>query len=148
MSFASLYQNNIFPSTPVVLNRASIYTGGVWSYYNPKPESADLVFQNKYFYKMPVPFGLVDIGAISPKQVLQKGKIGDYLVRGSTGEYTIITKKQYKELFPVPNKNSPKMANTSKNLKDPNFITKIVKGSSPSNSNKTTPPTTSTFKGY
>lgn len=79
------------------------------------------------YYRISHAFGIVNERTVDPNIMLQRGKSGDYVAVDSTGLLTIITKKVYDMQFPKSNKRPVVLPTDSKKLKDPNYITNIVR---------------------
>jgi len=79
------------------------------------------------YYRISSKFGIVNERTNDPNILLQRGKSGDYVAVDSTGILTIITKKVYDMQFPKSNKRPVVLPSDSKKLKDPNYITNIVR---------------------
>ena len=115
---------------------------GVWQ-FSTLPETPEKTNGSQSFYKINETFGLVSENITNPAKIASRGSRGDYVALSKTGLLQVITKSQYKELFTksivYPNKN----LTTSLKLKDPMFLTKLVKGSPAIYSNSTTTQQTS-----
>ena len=126
------------------LTSLSVYRNGVWIF--AAPTNLTKTYNQQQFYLMSESFGLVREGNTNPRVSARRGAPGEYLAVSQDGSYTIVTRAEYDWIFPTPNLNPPEIPNNSKQLKDPNFLTKILKGyeSGVSNSktSKPTPPTT------
>ena len=136
-----------------ILNRAvrpltllSVYRNGRWSFATPTA-LIKTVNQQQY-YLISETFGLVKQGTNNPKFTAARGKPGDYVARDKTGVYALVTADYYKLLFPPANANPPAVPDNSEKLKNPNFITNILKGSKPTVSNSTTIKPSSPSTGY
>ena len=79
------------------------------------------------YYRMPSDFGIVNSRTQDPNIMLERGKSGDYVAVDALGELNIITKKVYDMQFPKSNSRPKVLPSDSKKLKDPNFITNIVR---------------------
>ena len=79
------------------------------------------------YYRIPYDFGLVNSRTQDPNIMLQRGESGDYVTVDAFGELTLITKKVYDMMFPKSNPRPKLLPRDSKKLKDPNYITNIVR---------------------
>ena len=105
--------------------RLSVRRGGGYQFAeltNPLFEKDGLTY-----YRIPYEFGIVNERTTDPSIMLQRGKSGDYVASDSSGLLTLITKKVYDMQFPKSNKRPVVLPTDSKKLKDPNYITNIVR---------------------
>lgn len=109
------------------LTSVSIYRDGRWQF--TFPTNLVRTAYQRAFYLMSEVFGLVKRGNISPKTLARKGAPGDYVVLNPDGTYAIVTPGEFGRIFPTPNLNPPEVLKTSDQLKDPDFLTNILKGS-------------------
>jgi hypothetical protein len=122
------------------LTSLSVYRGGVWFFTSPT--NLTKTYNKQRFYLMSESFGLVKQGNTDPKVLATIGLPGDYIAVNQDGTYTLVSSTEYKRLFPPPNLNPPEIPNNSDQLKDPKFLTNILKGSgSPASNSKTSKPT-------
>jgi len=109
------------------LTKLSIYLNGRWQFATlTNPIRVD---GNQSFYRINYKFGLVKDTISVPKIYTQAGEPGDFVAMDGTGELSLVKKADYKRQFPVLNKNPKTPADSSQKLKDPDYITKIVRGS-------------------
>ena len=124
----------------------SVFRDGVWIFAAPTNLTKSTTQQS--FYLMSESFGLVKQGNTDPKVLATIGLPGDYIAVNQDGSYTLVSSAEYKRLFPAPNLNPPVIPDNSNQLKDPIFLTNILKGSeSPLSNSKTSKPTP-TNTGY
>jgi len=126
------------------LTKLSVYTNGKWRFASV--QGANFISDgNQNIYRGRTRFALLPNNVNDPKRGSLFGEPGDYIGIDSTGELSLITKAQYLQRF--PERRSPRRPpDTSNKLKDPNYITEIVRGSTPAPSNSRptttyTPPT-------
>jgi hypothetical protein len=120
--------------------RVSAYLGGVWQFValtNPVKKA-----NNQSFYRIDYKFGIVKTKQSDPAKITFAGNPGDYVALDTVGNYSLITKDQYQQMFSPKNSKSNAGPVSSAKLKNPNYITEIVKGSGPTASNSTTVQTT------
>lgn len=130
-----LSENDIFPKIKNPLTQVSVYLNGQWVFadvVNP------IIREGVEYYKMSKTFGVVRQGQPLPNRTFQRGKPGDYLSKSADGEFMVVPKQIYEDTFPV-SITIPKAPNpsTSNELKDPNFLTKVVSEYQQSGSNTT-----------
>jgi len=132
---------DIYERRPSPLVNLSTYVNGTWRFSSVAglPYISD---QGQKIYRMKVKFGLVPENYLSPNRRSVTGSPGDYVAVDSLGTMSLITKEQYDMRFPKKRKPAYTV-DTSEKLKDPNYITEIVRGSTPTTSN-TRPGTTYT----
>jgi hypothetical protein len=119
--------NDILNRTRIPYTKLSVYLNGIWQFAtltNPIR-----VEDGQSFYRIIYKFGLTKNSETLPTNYTLEGSPGDYVAMDSTGELSLVKKDEYKRLFPVLNKKPKRMPDSSKKLKDPNYITKIVRGS-------------------
>lgn len=123
------------------LTKLSVYVNGKWQFASIQGASF-ISDGNQNIYKGRTKFALIPNNVNDPKSGELFGEPGDYIGIDSQGELSLLTAEQYKQRFPRKiNPQTP--ADTSKKLKNPNYITEIVRGSTPAPSN--TRPTTPTY---
>tara|TARA_R110000822_G_scaffold57074_4_gene143883 strand:+ start:409 stop:843 length:435 start_codon:yes stop_codon:yes gene_type:complete len=137
---------DIFPKQNRRLNSLSIYRNGTWQFVIPT--NPIRISENQAYYRISDPFGLVKQGVLNPKKTARRGSPGDYVALDQFSTYAVVTAEEYKRLFPTPNLNPPEIPNNSDQLKDPKFLTNILKGSGASASNSKTSKPTPTNTGY
>jgi len=137
---------DIFPKQNKILNSLSVYRSGLWQFVIPT--NVIRYRGTQAFYRMSHSFGLVKQGVLNPSEISREGIAGDYVALDQYNQYTIVTAEEYKRLFPTPNLNPPEIPNNSDQLKDPKFLTNILKGSGSSASNSKTSKPTPTNTGY
>tara|TARA_R110000803_G_scaffold120678_1_gene188711 strand:- start:229 stop:663 length:435 start_codon:yes stop_codon:yes gene_type:complete len=131
---------DILPKKDKPLTSLSLYKYGSWQFILPSNLIATK--DNQSFYRMSNVFGLVEHGVLDPTKVSRLGSPGDYVALDLFNNYTIITPAEYQRMFPTINENPPEILNNSDQLKDPKFLTNILKGSaSPASNSKTSKPT-------
>jgi len=138
--------NDILLKQDRPLYSLSVYRNGVWGF--AVPTTLTKTYNQQQFYLMSESFGLVRAGTSNPKVLARKGSPGDYVAVNQDGSYTLITAAEYKMLFPAPNLNPPEIPNNSDQIKDPNFLTKILKGYASAVSNSKTNKPTLPRTGY
>jgi len=123
------------------LTLLSVYKEGRWQF--GIPNRIVRTVDQQAFYLVSEKFGLVKKGTTDPAVIARRGSPGDYVARDTnTGVYSVVTAAEYKRFFPAPNLNPPSVPTNSEQLKDPKFLTNILKGSeSPVSNSKTTKPT-------
>ena len=141
-----MHLNDILFRQDKPLNSLSLYKNGLWGFILPVNPIA--TFEGRSYYLMSDPFGLVKQGVLDPKKTARRGSPGDYVALDQFGSYTLITPAEYKSIFPTPDLNPPKIPNNSEQIKDPTFLTNILKGSGASASNSKTSKPTPTNTGY
>ena len=126
--------------------KISVYLNGQWQFATiVNPIAVD---NNQSFYRIDYKFGLVKSSQNNPKKLSLFGNPGDYVAIDNVGIYSLVKKDQYKQLLNsksigqssvVPTQTSTNATpTTSASLKNPNYITEVVKGSAPKTSNSTT----------
>lgn len=122
------------------LTKLSVYVNGKWQFASI--EGASFISDgNQNIYRGRTKFALIPNNVNDPKSGELFGEPGDYIGIDSQGELSLLTAEQYKQRFPRRiNPQTP--ADSSKKLKNPDYITEIVRGSQPAPSNSR--PTTST----
>lgn len=122
------------------LTKLSVYVNGKWQFASVG-SSNFIADGNQRIYRGVTKFALIPSTVNDPKKGTLFGEPGDYIGIDSFGELSLITKAQYLQRF--PKRRSPSTPpDTSSKLKNPNYITEIVRGSQPAPSNSR--PTTST----
>lgn len=119
------------------LTKVSVYVNGIWQF--AAVQGSTFVDEGQTLYKSTYKFALIDQAVDDPKAGEIFGKPGDYIAIDPTGEVSLITAEQYKQRFPKRVK-QPYMPETSSKLKNPNFLTEIVRGSQTTSSNTTPTP--------
>ena len=123
------------------LTKLSVYVNGKWQFASVG-SSNFIADGNQRIYRGVTKFALIPSTVNDPKNGTLFGEPGDYIGIDSFGELSLITKAQYLQRF--PKRRSPSIPpDTSSKLKNPNYITEIVRGSTPAPSN--TRPTTPTY---
>lgn len=130
-----LEEKDILLRTKTRLTRVSIYVDGVWRF--GRLLTPTQIAENQNIYRMSVPFALVASTENNPRKGLLTGRPGDYVAADRSGELSLITVEQYNLRFPSRRKPAYK-PETSEKLKGGDYITEIVRGSSPQRSNSTT----------
>ena len=126
--------------------KISVYLNGQWQFATlVNPIAVD---NNQSFYRIDYKFGLAKSSQENPKKFSLFGNPGDYVAIDNVGIYSLVKKDQYKQLFNsksigqssvVPTQTSTNATpTTSASLKNPNYITEVVKGLAPKTSNSTT----------
>ena len=108
-------------------NKVSLYLNGKWQFAplgNPV-----ITNESQTFFRVATPFGLVKSTETNPAKYTVLGNPGDYVALDQLGEVALVTKEQFKTLFPRKNTYPKQKPTTSSVLKDPNYITKIVRES-------------------
>lgn len=123
------------------LKRLSFYANGIWQ-FGSLDRAPFILDNNQKIYRLTVKFQLLSEFVDDPARGLIRGQAGDYVGVDRFGNMSLITQEQYKLRFPKRRKRAS-AADTSEKLKNPNYITEIVRGSAPAASN-TTLRTTST----
>ena len=122
------------------LTKLSVYVNGKWQFASIQGASF-ISDGNQNIYRGRTKFALIPNNVNDPKSGELFGEPGDYIGIDSQGELSLLTAEQYKQRF--PRKINPQIpADTSRKLKNPDYITEIVRGSQPAPSNSR--PTTST----
>lgn len=131
----------IFPRKPSRLTSLAFYQNGRWQ-FGSLGNTAFVSDSDQKIYRIGVKFSLVSENENDPSRGLIIGQPGDYVGVDRLGTFSLITKEQYNYRFPKKSKPTY-TAETSETLRDPNYITEIVRGSAATTSN-TTPRTTYT----
>ena len=134
---------DIFERTNVITTRLSVYEDGLWRFIQLDPTTNVKTYENQTFYKINQLFGLVKEGVNDPSIVSVLGQPGEYVGVSFSGRLYKLTVKEFLSIFPRQILARENRNYNSERLRDPNFITKIVKGSGPTDSNSTMPAMTS-----
>jgi hypothetical protein len=122
------------------LTKLSVYQNGKWVFATVQGATS-IADSNQNIYRGRTRFALIESNVNNPEKGSLYGQPGDYIGVDSTGELSLITQESYKQRF--PKRISPRRgADSSQKLKNPDYITEIVRGSQPAPSNSR--PTTST----
>ena len=132
---------NIIQRRSYPLVKLGIYANGRWQFAG-LPSESSVASEGQSIYRVANKFSLVPSNVNDPSQGKVFGESGDYIGVDRTGTISLITQKEYRFRFPRKRKTA-RPADTSEKLKDPNYITEIVRGSASTSSN-TTPRTTYT----
>lgn len=109
------------------ISAISVYRNGFWAFVFFPDYSKKYIHGNTSYYKVKDTFGLHSSGAFRPSKPIYRGDPGDYLAIGQRGMYSLVTKKQYEAMFPKEDTSQDKKEINSNSLKDPNFLTSVVK---------------------
>lgn len=122
-----LEKRDIFPRKNPRLAKLSVYRGGEWLFSSP----VDLkrVTEDQSFYLISEKFGLVNENINNPGKPVKIGVPGDYVAVDRVGVMSLVTEAEFKMLFPAKKLSATKPLTSSEALKDPNFLTNIVKDS-------------------
>ena len=139
-----LQLTNKYRRPPAPLVRLAFYYNGRWQ-FGTLERSPFISSDDQKIYRLIVKFSLLPANVRDPARGSIIGNPGDYVGVDSLGVMSLITKEQYQYRF--PKKRKPAYAPvTSESLKNPNYITEIVRGSAPTTSNTTlrttSPPST------
>jgi len=126
----TIYQR---PSSRLV--RLAFYSNGRWQ-FGSLERAGFLSDNDQRIYRIAVKFSLISESEGNPSRGSVIGQPGDYVGVDRLGVMSLITKEQYDYRFPKKKK-SRYTAETSENLRDPNYITEIVRGSAAAASNTT-----------
>ena len=124
---------DIFFKGTRALNSVSVYRNGRWDFVTLG--SPNKTTEDQSFFRINSVFGIHKAGSRNAANYAVKGRPGDYVSIGLTGEYALVTVEQFDLLFPKPQQ-TPVSYPTSNNLKNPNYLTKIQQESLPSDSDK------------
>lgn len=133
--------NDILQRERNPLTKISVYVNGRWQFVslsNPIKTQG-----NQSFYRIIYKFGLIKSSVTTPINRTINGQPGDYVAMDSQGELSLVTRAQYEQIFPKLIEGQGAGADSSAKLKDPNYITQIVRGYTPPASNtaiQSTPP--------
>jgi len=131
-----LTQSTLFLRKVENFTKFSVNDNGYWDFSTlSNPER---VANGLSFFKITSIFGILDENAEDPSKPAYYGNIGDYVVRNGSGSLAIMTQKQYIDRFIPTTLDIKRQALNSEELKNPGFITKLLRGSSPSVSNRGT----------
>jgi hypothetical protein len=129
--------SDIFQKPSEITTRISLYEDGVWSFTQLDPINNVKTFQNQTFFKINQVFGLLRDYVSDPSKVSVTGEPGEYVGVSPTGRLYKLTIQEFLSIFPILTPIEENRNYNSTRLRDPNFITKIVKGSNPTFSNTT-----------
>ena len=133
--------SDILQRSPSPLVKLGLYVNGRWQ-FGSFTEAGFITDDGQRIYRVSRRFALIPQNVNDPSRGRIFGNPGDYVGVDTFGVLSLITKEQYEYRFPRKKKPAY-IADTSEKLKDPNYITEIVRGSAPATSN-TTPRTTYT----
>ena len=111
----------------IPFTKLSVYINGRWEFATLS--NPIITKDDQSYYRMVYRFGLTKDSVNDPAKFSQLGEPGDYVAMDSTGELSLVKKQQYNQIFPQQNIKPKKMLDSSAKLSDPNYITKIVRGS-------------------
>jgi len=132
-----LQLSDIFQKASEITTKISVYEDGEWRFISLDPFSNIKTFQNQTFYRINQVFGLLRQEVSDPSKFSVKGEAGQFVGVSPSGRLYKLTVEEYKSIFPIPVVITESKNYNSEKLKDPKFITKIVKGSDPTSSNST-----------
>lgn len=120
-----LSQKDIYPRSNPIPAKLVVYRTGRWIFAAP----TGLVnqYQNLKFYQINSRFGIVNNNQTNPTVIVEEGSPGDYLVVNSLGAYSIVTQEMYKNYIPSNVGTEIKKPVNSNELKNPDYITKILR---------------------
>jgi hypothetical protein len=124
---------DIFPRFERKINKLSVYTFGVWKFAIPSNPIKQTLEAN--YYKINFKFGVLNSNQIDPRNTKARGEAGDYLVQDINNNYSVMTQAEYNLYFPTALQEVKKEPLTSNALKNPQFLTDILKNSEESSSN-------------
>ena len=128
---------DLYPRRIPVLTQVSIKYQSSWLFISLN--NAIYESSMEKVYRLDYTFGLVESEQPDPSKFSVKGNPGDYIIEDSFGTYIRMTPKEYRMKYPTPNKTKKVQVRTSKNLKDPNYLTKVLQESPTSSYNRPTP---------
>lgn len=70
-------------------------------------------------------FGIVNNNQINPSSIVAQGNAGDYLVINADGVMSIVPQNQIQYYLPTGTPNNAVKFTNSKELKNPDFVTKV-----------------------
>ena len=117
--------------------KLSILYQGKWIFFTPTQEVKKT--EKNVIYRIDYKFGLVKQDEDLPSKIVQIGNKGDYVSYDTLGIYSLLPAAEYKRIYNKPSKEEPLITRTSKNLKDPNYLTKVLQESPTSSYNRPTP---------
>ena len=114
----------------------SIYYKGSWTFVTPSKVISE--FEGRKFYQISYKFKLVKDGITNPSQGIPR-KAGNYIAISENGVIDYLSESDYRNIFPIKNRNPRPAPVTSSNLKDPNYLTKVLQESPTSSYNRPIP---------
>jgi hypothetical protein len=117
--------------------KLSILYQGSWSFATPTQEVVKTEKQS--IYRIDYKFGLVKQNEELPNKITQIGNKGDYVSLDPAGVMSLMTASEYKRIYKKVQNKEPLISRSSKNLRDPNFLTKVLQESPTSSYNRPIP---------
>ena len=114
----------------------SIYYNGSWTFVTPSKVISES--GGRKFYQISYKFKLVKDGITNPVQGIAR-KAGNYIAISENGVIDYLSELDYRNIFPIKNTNPRPLPVTSSNLKDPNYLTKVLQESPTSSYNRPIP---------
>tara|TARA_R110002051_G_scaffold325166_1_gene426102 strand:+ start:324 stop:908 length:585 start_codon:yes stop_codon:yes gene_type:complete len=118
---------DILPKIEIPLTKLSVYYEGQWVFATLKTPTSTTSTQD--FYLISYDFGLVQKNETLPSKKIFNGKAGSYVIKDADGSLTMATPEQYDRVFPRNIIDPPILPTTSMLLKDPKYLTNIVRKS-------------------
>jgi hypothetical protein len=114
----------------------SIYYKGYWIFVEPSKVISES--GGRKFYRVDYKFKLVKEGEKYPEKGITR-EAGNYIAKSPNGVIDFLTERDYRAIFPYPNRKPPETPKTSSELKDPNYLTKVLQESPTSSYNRPIP---------
>jgi hypothetical protein len=118
-----------------VLFNVSVYLNGRWffdSLQNPVK-----TYEGQNYYRMNYPFGLIYEDVADPSKINVRGNAGDYVTENADGSLGILSNAMYKQMFSDRNPYQEAPPPTSNLLRNANYLTNVLRGSSTPSYNTT-----------
>lgn len=124
-----LEQRDILNRQVLPYTKLTVYHNGKWNFQPLDLFTRTTDPDGVTYYRITSPFGLVRQDGINPKTPTFTGKAGDYVAMNISGGLAVVTKEQYDLFFPKKKLTKEEQPVNSKALRDPNYITNILKDS-------------------
>ncbi len=114
----------------------SIRYKGAWTFVTPSNVISE--YQGRKFYRIDYPFKLIKEGESNPVKGVPR-TAGNYIAINEAGVIDFLDERSYRQIFPIKNRKPPAAPISSNNLRDPNFLTKVLQESPTSSYNRPIP---------
>lgn len=111
-----------------VPRNVSLYINGRWVFGSITQKSLVKTTPEAFYYKVNVPFGIVDNLEKDPAMTIGRGEAGDYLLVDVNNLLSIMSDKDYRKIFDIKNTSAPEQTTVNSNaLKGKDFYKNVAK---------------------